>query len=81
VHAVLDATESHLGPKARRVRGLYESTGEMARGAVARHADARSRALEAEFLAIPSPFLTEDGAALGRIESQLRRLRRKLSGR
>jgi hypothetical protein len=81
VHAVLDPAEKRVGDKARRVRALYQSTGEMAQSAVARRDDDRSRALEAEFLAIPSPFLIEDSAALARIESRLRRLRRKLSAR
>ncbi len=84
VHAVLRPLENKqtagAEEKARRVRALYQSTGEMARELAERPDLPAARKLEEEFLAIPSPFLTEDARALGQIESQLRRLRRKLKG-
>jgi len=81
VHAVLHP-DKRRGPgadeKARRVRALYESTGALTRSLAKSRDDAAAHKLQAEFLAIPSPFSTEDMKTLGQIESQLRRLRRKL---
>ncbi len=84
VHAVLrpldKKRQTGADEKARRVRALYQSTGQMARELVERRADPAARKLHGEFLAIPSPFSTEDAQVLGQIESKLRRLRRKLKG-
>ena len=86
VHAVLHpAGEKPRSPgaeeKARRVRALYDTIGALAKKRLAEQRDDEARQLQAQYLAIPSPFTTDDTAALGRIESQLRRLRRKLAAR
>jgi eukaryotic-like serine/threonine-protein kinase len=81
VHAILHPDKPRApgaDEKARRVRALYESTGALAKSLAERRDDAAAHKLQAEFLAIPSPFSTEDLKALGQIESQLRRLRKKL---
>ena len=84
VHAVLHPDHGRpagADEKARRVRALYDSTAAMATELAERRKDPAAQKLQAEFRAIPSPFSTEDAGELGRIESQLRRLRRKFKAR
>jgi hypothetical protein len=61
-----------------RVRALHAATGKLADQLVAARKDARARQLQAEYLAIPSPYTTSDPARLHDIELQLERIRARL---
>ena len=61
-----------------RVRALHEATGKLADQLVAARKDATARQLQAEYLAIPSPYTTSDPERLRAIEGQLTRIRARL---
>jgi serine/threonine-protein kinase len=61
-----------------RVRALHEATGKLADQLVASRKDATARQLQAEYLAIPSPYTTSDPDRLRAIELQLTRIRARL---
>jgi len=61
-----------------RVRALHATTGKLADQVVAARKDAQARQLQAEYLAIPSPYTTSDPARLHAIEIQLERIRDRL---
>jgi len=61
-----------------RVRALHEATGKLADQLVAARKDATARQLQAEYLAIPSPYTTSDPERLRTIESQLTEIRARL---
>ncbi len=61
-----------------RIRALHEATGKLADQLVAARKDATARQLQAEYLAIPSPYTTSDPARLRAIEGQLTEIRTRL---
>jgi serine/threonine-protein kinase len=66
------------GDPQERIRALHEATGKLADQLVASRKDATARQLQAEYLAIPSPYTTSDPDRLRAIELQLTRIRARL---
>jgi len=71
-------TEEPGPPLEVKVRDLYEATGARAQRLLDRRDDEVARRLQADYLAIPSPFLTDDPEQLAAIERRLRRVDRRL---
>ena len=78
VRAKRPAADPTRSDPQERVRALHEATGKLADRLVASRKDATARQLQAEYLAIPSPYTTSDPDRLRAIELQLTRIRARL---